>query len=103
MFNKYLMALALALPIMPAAQASDALAKKYNCLACHQASKRSVGPSFQDMAAKYRDESDASSTLAKRIKNGGVGVWGRIPMPPNPRIADADLDALATWILEMTE
>ena len=103
MFNKYLMVLALALPIMPTAQASDALAKKYNCLACHQMSKRSVGPSFQDVAAKYRDETDASSTFAERIKNGGVGVWGKIPMPSNPSISDADLDALATWILEMAE
>ena len=98
---KYLSALALALLIAPAAQASEELAKKYNCLACHQADKKLVGPSYQEVAAKYKGQADAPAKLAAKVKAGGVGVWGQIPMPPNPTIADADLDALATWILEM--
>lgn len=93
--------LALALLIAPVAQASEELAKKYNCLACHQMDKKLVGPSYQDVAAKYKDEADAATTLAAKIKNGGVGVWGQIPMPPNPNISDADLDTLTAWILEM--
>jgi len=96
---KYLGALALALLIAPAAQASEELAKKYNCLACHQTDKKLVGPSYQEVAAKYKDQADAPATLAKKIKEGGVGVWGQIPMPPNPTVPDADLSALVTWIL----
>ena len=62
-----------------------------------------VGPSYQDIAAQYQDQADAAARVAERIKRGSVGVWGKIPMPPNPRLPDADLDALATWILEMAE
>lgn len=98
---KYASVLALALLIAPAAQASEELAKKYNCLACHQTDKKLIGPSYQDVAAKYKDQADAATTLAAKIKNGGVGVWGQIPMPPNPAIPDADLDTLTAWILEM--
>jgi cytochrome c len=86
---KYLSALALALLIAPTAQASDELAKKYNCLACHSADKKLVGPSYQEVAAK--------------VKAGGVGVWGQVPMPPNPTVPDADLKALVTWILGMAK
>lgn len=100
---KYLGALALALLIAPAAQASEELAKKYNCLACHQTDKKLVGPSYQEVAAKYKDQADAPATLAKKIKEGGVGVWGQIPMPPNPTVPDADLSALVTWILGMAK
>ncbi len=100
---KYVSALALTLLIAPAAQASEELAKKYNCLACHQTDKKLVGPSYQEVAAKYKDQADAPATLAKKIKEGGVGVWGQIPMPPNPTVPDADLSALVTWILGMAK
>ena len=100
---KYLGALALALLIAPAAQASEELAKKYNCLACHQTDKKLVGPSYQEVAAKYKDQADAPATLAKKIKEGGVGVWGQIPMPPNPTVPDADINALVAWILGMAK
>ena len=103
MFIQYLGALVLALSITSAAPASENLARKYNCLACHQAERRSVGPSYQDIAAQYQDQADAAARVAERIKRGSVGVWGRIPMPPNPRIPDADLEALTAWILEMAE
>ncbi len=100
---KYLSALALALLIVPAAQASEALAKKYNCLACHQTDKKLVGPSYQDVAAKYKGQADAPATLAAKVKAGGVGVWGQIPMPPNPTVPDADMTALVTWIMGMAK
>ena len=96
---QYLSALALALSIAPAAQASEELAKKYNCLACHQTDKKLVGPSYQDVAAKYKGQADAPAKLATKVKAGGVGVWGQIPMPPNPTVPDADLNALIAWIL----
>ena len=100
---KYLSALALALLIAPTAQASEELAKKYNCLACHSVDKKVVGPAYQDVAAKYKGQADAPDKLAAKVKAGGVGVWGQIPMPPNPTVPDADLKALVTWILGMAK
>ena len=100
---KYLSALALALLIAPAAQASEELAKKYNCLACHQVDKKVLGPSYQDVAAKYKGQADAPAKLVAKVKAGGVGVWGQVPMPPNPTVSDADLNALVTWILGMAK
>ena len=100
---KYLSAIALALLVAPAAQASEELAKKYNCLACHQTDKKVIGPSYQEVAAKYKGQADAPTLLAKKVKEGGVGVWGQIPMPPNPTVPDADMTALVTWILGMAK
>ena len=100
---KYLSALALALLIAPTAQASEELAKKHNCLACHQTDKKLVGPSYQDVAAKYKGQADAADKLAAKVKAGGVGVWGQVPMPPNPTVPDADMKALVTWILGMAK
>lgn len=100
---KYLSAITLALLVAPAAQASEDLAKKYNCLACHQVDKKIIGPAYQEVAAKYKGQADAATTLAAKIKAGGVGVWGQIPMPPNPTVPDADLQALVTWILGMAK
>lgn len=100
---KYLSLLALALLVAPTAQASEELAKKYNCLACHQVDKKVIGPSYQEVAAKYKGQADAQALLTKKVKEGGVGVWGQIPMPPNPTVSDADMEALITWILGMAK
>ena len=81
------------------AQASDALAKKHNCLACHTTDKKMVGPSYKDVAAKYRGDSAAAAKLAEKVKKGSTGVWGTVPMPPNAAVPDADVNALVKWIL----
>ncbi|HUQ76467.1 MAG TPA: c-type cytochrome [Burkholderiales bacterium] len=81
------------------AQASEALAKKHNCLACHTVDKKLVGPAYKDVAAKYGADKAAPAKLAEKIKKGGSGVWGTIPMPPNPSVPDADVQALVKWIL----
>ena len=86
---------ALALPV----QASEELAKKNNCLACHAADKKLVGPSYKDIAAKYKSDKTAEAKLAEKIKKGGSGAWGQVPMPPNPNVSDADLKTLVKWIL----
>ena len=99
----YLSAIVLALLMVPAARASEDLAKKYNCLACHQVDKKVIGPSYQEVAAIYKGQADAATTVAAKIKAGGVGVWGQIPMPPNPTVPDADLQVLVTWILGMAK
>jgi cytochrome c len=72
---------------------------KYGCVACHAVDTKLVGPSFKDVAAKYRGKSGAEKQLAAKIKNGGSGVWGSVPMPPNPTVSDADLSAMVKWIL----
>ena len=71
----------------------------HGCVACHQADKRVVGPSFREIAAKYAADSGAGSRLAAKTKQGGSGIWGSVPMPPHPGVPDADLQQLVNWIL----
>lgn len=79
-------------------QADEALAKAKNCLACHAVDKKLVGPAYKDVAAKYKADKGAVATLSAKIKSGGKGVWGEIPMPPN-NVTDDEAKKLATWIL----
>jgi len=81
------------------ALASEALAKKYNCLTCHATDKKLVGPSYQEVAAKYKGDAGAEAKLVAKVKNGGSGVWGQIPMPPNASVPDADIKTLVKWVL----
>ncbi len=81
------------------AQANMELAKKSNCMACHAVDKKMVGPAYLDVAKKYAGDKDAAKALAAKIKAGSKGVWGQIPMPPNPNLKDADAEALAKWVL----
>ena len=83
---------------VPAA-ASDELAKKYACFACHATDKKMVGPSYKDVAAKYRADKAAPAKLAEKVKKGSQNVWGNVPMPPNSTVPDADINALVKWIL----
>lgn len=85
----------LALP----AQASEELAKKYMCMTCHQLDKKLVGPSYHDVATKYKGDKAAEAKLVDKVKKGGTGVWGQIPMPPNDKVPEADLKALVKWVL----
>ena len=84
-----------AFPVM----ASEELAKKHACFACHTLDKKMVGPSYKDVAAKYRSDKEAANKLALKAKNGSQGVWGTVPMPPNSAVPDADVNALVKWIL----
>ncbi|CAG9168395.1 c-type cytochrome [Cupriavidus respiraculi] len=81
------------------AQASEALAQQFACVGCHQANARLVGPSWKEIATKYKGNSKAAQQLAASIKAGGSGKWGAVPMPPQPQVPDADVNALAQWIL----
>lgn len=77
----------------------EALAKAKNCLACHAIDKKVVGPSYQDVAKKYKGDKTAEAKLSKKVKEGGAGVWGPIPMPPNAQVSDADIKTLVEWVL----
>jgi len=87
-----------ALVALPAA-ANEELAKKNACTACHAVDKKLVGPAFKDVANKYRNDKKAEAMLVEKVKKGGVGVWGQVPMPPNTTVPDADVKALVQWIL----
>lgn len=90
--------LALAFAAAPA-WASDDLARKNGCAACHAPDKKVVGPSWKDIAGKYKGDAKAVDTLADKVKAGGKGVWGQVPMPPQAKVADADLKAILGWAL----
>lgn len=88
-------ALAAALP----AVASPELAKKHACFACHATDKKLVGPSYKDVAAKYKGDKGAEARLFEKVKKGSQGTWGQVPMPPNAAVPDGDVRALVKWIL----
>ncbi|MCK9380770.1 MAG: c-type cytochrome [Sulfuritalea sp.] len=77
--------------------ANKELATKSGCLACHAVDKKLVGPSYQDVAKKYKASDEAM--LAAKVRAGGKGVWGPIPMPPNVAVKDEDIKTLVKWIL----
>jgi len=83
------------------ALADEKLAQSKNCLACHQLDKKLVGPAYKDVALKYKDDKEAEARLVKKVREGGTGVWGQIPMPPNPQVSEAEAKTLVKWILAM--
>ena len=89
---------AAALAATPAMANLD-LAKKSNCMSCHAVDKKVVGPAYQDVAKKYAGQKDAEAKLVAKVKAGGKGVWGEIPMPPNAAVKDDDIKTLVKWIL----
>jgi cytochrome c len=90
-----------AMLISTAASAQLELAKQKNCLACHAVDKKLVGPAYKDVAAKYANDKDAAPRLAKKVREGGVGVWGQIPMPANPQVNEAESLQLVKWVLSL--
>ena len=91
--------LSVGLLAVPGVQADQALAQSKGCLACHQVEVKVVGPAFKDVAAKYKDDSGAADMLATKVKAGGVGNWGQIPMPPNTTLSDEEANTLVVWVL----
>jgi cytochrome c len=82
-----------------AADDGEALFKKNGCVACHAVAKKMVGPAYADVAAKYKGDKDAQSKLESKVRNGGVGVWSALAMPPQKTPTDDDIKALVKWIL----
>lgn len=74
---------------------------KSGCAACHNVDKKLVGPSYKDVAKKHKGEKGAAASLAKKVRQGGSGTYGQIPMPPTGtgQIADGDLKELIDWVL----
>ena len=87
------------LVIAGSASANEELAKKSACTACHAVDKKLVGPAYKEVAAKYKGQKDAEAKLIEKVKKGGVGVWGQVPMPANAAVKDEDIKTLVKWVL----
>lgn len=104
-----LLAIAAAGSMLVAAQANavdvaaaQALAQKSGCLACHSVEKKILGPAYKDVAAKYKGDKTAEAKLVAKVKAGGSGVWGPMPMPANsPQVKDADIKTMVEWVLSL--
>jgi len=81
------------------AQSAEELLKKSGCTACHANDKKIVGPAYKDVANKYRGDAKAAAVLAEKVKKGGSGHWGQVPMPPHPQVSDADIKTMVTYVL----
>ena len=90
-----------ALLVPAAAMAQDAakLAQEKACLACHAVDKKVVGPSYKEVANKYRTDKTAEAKLVKKVREGGSGTWGQVPMPPNPGVNEKEAQILVKWVL----
>lgn len=83
------------------ADAGEDMLKKDGCTACHAIDKKVIGPAYKEVAAKYRGDARAAAMLQEKVKKGGSGVWGPVPMPPNSQISDADIKTLVAYILAL--
>lgn len=86
---------------MASAADGQALAQKNACMSCHSVDKKIVGPAFKDVSKKYAGDKTAAGKLTAKVKAGGKGVWGEIPMPPNPQVKPDDLNAIVAWVLTL--
>jgi cytochrome c551/c552 len=98
------MAVAREVPVVAPAPAkavtAPELARKSTCVACHVANRKLVGPSYVDIAKRYAGDATALPKLMEKVRKGGSGVWGVIPMPPHPEMSDADIKMLVEWSLQ---
>ncbi len=94
-------ALAAALALPAAAADMLPLAQQSGCTACHAIDKKIVGPAYKDVAAKYHNDKGAEAKLVEKVKKGGSGVWGPVPMPPNTQVSEANIKKIVEWILSL--
>lgn len=87
--------------LAPAGHAQDPakLAQEKACLTCHQIDKKLVGPSYREIAKKYRGDKNAMAVLMKSVRGGSTGKWGPIPMPPNASVSEKEAAILVKWVL----
>lgn len=83
------------------AEDAKALAQKSGCLACHSVDAKILGPAYKDVAAKYKGDKTAEAKLVAKVKAGGSGVWGPMPMPANTQVKDEDIKTIVHWILSL--
>ncbi len=104
--TKWMTALALVATVYAGAACADeaadaqALMKKSNCLTCHSIDKKIVGPAYKDVAAKYKGQADAEAKLVAKVKKGGSGSFGTMPMPPQAAKTE-DVQAIVHYVLSL--
>lgn len=79
----------------------DEMYKTKNCFACHRIDRHHHAPTFKEIAAKYKRKKGSDVLLAKRVREGSVGVWGQTPMPPQAQVTDEEALKLTRWILKL--
>jgi cytochrome c len=84
----------------PRSEPPDRMVSRYGCTGCHAVDRKVVGPAFRDVAARYRGK-QVEDQLVRKVKQGGAGAWGQIPMVPNPQVPDPDLRTIVRWILAL--
>lgn len=95
--------LMLSLQTANATDAMETLAQKNGCLMCHGVQTAALGPAYKDVAKKYKDDKTAEARLVEKVKVGGSGVWGKMPMPANsPKVKDDDIKSIVKWILTLS-
>lgn len=94
-------AIAASLTMAGGAYANEKLSQSSGCMTCHGVDKKIIGPGFKEIAAKYRGAKGAEADLIKKVKAGGKGVWGEIPMPPNAHVKDEDIKTLVQWVMSL--
>lgn len=80
---------------------AQAVMKGSDCMACHAEATKLVGPSYKDVAKKYAGDAKAPAMLVEKIKKGGSGNWGAVPMTPHPNLKDEDIRVMVDWILSL--
>lgn len=83
----------------PAMEPGELLIVKSDCSGCHLKDEKLIGPSYQEIAAKYPNTDENISSLAGKIIKGGKGVWGAVPMTPHGKISDDDAKTMVKYIL----
>ncbi len=104
MSTRYLVILAASLVFAgnALAESGEVLAKNNNCLTCHAVDKKVLGPSFKDVAAKYKNNKGAQAALEKKVRSGGSGAWGKMPMPATAiSVSDGDIKGIVQWVLSL--
>ena len=87
--------------VASAGEDGRALAQKSACMSCHGVDKKIVGPAFVDVAKKYAGDKGAQAMLVAKVEKGGKGVWGQVPMPPNPQVKPEDVNTIIAWVLSL--
>lgn len=84
-----------------AAPPGEELFEKNDCKVCHAVDHKVVGPSYEDVAKKFAGQPGAEETLIQAVKNGHVGTWGQVPMPPHPSMPNSEIKTIVDWILTL--
>ncbi|MDE2117060.1 MAG: c-type cytochrome [Betaproteobacteria bacterium] len=84
------------------AESGEVLAKNSNCMTCHAVDNKLLGPPFREVAAKYKNDKGAQAALEKKVRSGGAGVWGKMPMPATAMsVSDGDIKGIVQWVLSL--